>query len=225
MGFGFISFEIHLREQYLEHMESHFMNELELIKTDYSEFIKSGKDKVGMSDEAYSFYEDTFADDIFMIQEVYRKNFRDSQIIQLYSFLEGHLLNGCNRYASLKLTKYKVSDLSGQNDIDRIKKYLNKTVNINTGDLNPEWIFIDNLREVRNQVVHHNGIIKNNDTKKHLDKKFNKIKAFSVGNFSLKPYGSSEDRFQMIFDNHKFMHIILKNIESLLEKIAAHKME
>lgn len=227
MGFSFIAFEIHLREQYLNHMESHFEKELEVIGKDYEVFMWSIKDKEDsdMSEEALSHYKDSFIDDVFLIQKVYRKNFRESQIIQLYSFLEDLLMKGCNMYASIKKTSYKVTDLNGQNDIDRIKKYLNKTVGINIGDLNPEWIFIDNLRVVRNQVVHHNGIIKNNDIAKSTDKKFNKVKAFSVDNFSLETYLSSSARFQIVFDKPKFMQTILKNIESLITKIAVYEVD
>lgn len=229
MGFSFIAFEIHLREQYINHMESHFEKELEIIEKDYDAFMKSISDTDGsdLSDEAKSHYEDTFIDDFFLIKKVYRKTFRDSQIIQLYSFLEDHLINGCNMYASIKDTDYdyKITDLNGQNDIDRIKKYLNKTVGINTGDLNPEWTFLDNLRVVRNQVVHHNGIIKNNDTVKHTDKKYNKIESFSTGKFSLEPYVSSLNRFQIVFDKPEFIQDILKNIESFITKIAAYEVD
>lgn len=227
MGYGFIQFEIHLREQYVNHMETHFEQELKIIETNYDEFMASieDDDSDDLSDEAKSHYEDSFIDDFYMIKKVYRKTFRDSQVIQLYSFLEDLLMKGCSRYASVKKTPYKVTDLNGQNDIDRIKKYLTKSVGIDFGTLTSDWSFLDNLRAVRNQVVHHNGIIKNNDVEKGNDKKFNKIEKFSKDNFTLEPYVSSSDRFQIIFDNPKFITSILKHIESLIQNIAQYEVD
>jgi hypothetical protein len=208
-------------------METHFEQELKVIESNYDEFMSSLKnaDSDELSDEAKSHYEDSFIDDFFMIKKVYRKTFRDSQIIQLYSFLEDLLMKGCSRYASIKKTPYKVTDLSGQNDIDRIKKYLTKSVGVDFSKLTADWSFLDNLRVVRNQVVHHNGIIRNNDVVKGTDKKFNKIKSFSKDRFTLEPYVSSSDRFQIVFDNPNFITSILKHIESLIQKIAQYEID
>ncbi|WP_458627114.1 DUF6617 family protein [Winogradskyella sp. PC D3.3] len=158
------------------------------------------------------------------LQGVYIKNYRNAQIIQLYSFFEDILKRGCDRYASYKKTDYKVEDLKGNNDIDKVKKFLKQSAKVDFSVLNPEWSFIDNFRQVRNLVVHHKGIIKNNDTANNSDRKFNNIKNFSNGRFTLKPYVSSDNRFEIVFDNPEFFKEIIKNIENLLDKIGSKEM-
>ena len=78
---------------------------------------------------------------------------------------------------------------------------------------------MDDFRQVRNLIVHHKGLIKNNDTVNNSDKKFNSIKNFSKGRFMLKNYASSDYKFEIVFDNPSFFKEVIRNIESLLEKI------
>lgn len=72
--------------------------------------------------------------------------------------------------------------------------------------------------------MHHKGIIKNNDTVNNSDRKFNKIKSFSKGRFTLNEYASSKNRFEIVFDNPQFFKEIINNIESLLDKIGSEEM-
>jgi len=222
MGFGFIHFEFHLIEDYMNHMETHFESELKNIEIEYDKFHNSTEEsKSDYSEEYLNHIQDSFIDNIFMFNDVYIKNYRNAQIIQLYSFLEDILKRGCDRFASYKKTDYKVDDLKGNNDIDKIKKFLKQSAKVDFSLLNPEWKFIDNVRQVRNLVVHHKGIIKNNDIVKNSDRKFNNIKSFSKGHFTLKQYVSSENRFEIVFDNPTFFKEIVRNIEKLLEKIGS----
>ncbi|MAO07561.1 MAG: hypothetical protein CL596_02480 [Alteromonas sp.] len=219
MGLGFIQFEFHLIEDYMNHMETHFERELKSIESEYEKFHKSKEDKSEYSEEYLNHVQDSFIDDIFMFNDVYIKNYRNAQIIQLYSFLEDVLKRGCDRFAHYKKTDYKVDDLKGNNDIDKIKKFLKQSAKVDFSLLNPEWKFMDDFRQVRNLIVHHKGLIKNNDTVNNSDKKFNSIKNFSKGRFMLKNYASSDYKFEIVFDNPSFFKEVIRNIESLLEKI------
>ncbi len=222
MGFGFINFEFHLIEDYMNHMETHFESELKNIEIEYDKFHTSKEySKSAYSEEYLNHIQDSFIDNTFMFNDVYIKNYRNAQIIQLYSFLEDILKTGCDRFARYKKTEYKVEDLKGNNDIDKIKTFLKKSAKINFSLLNPEWKFFDNVRQVRNLVVHHKGIIKNNDIVNNNDRRFNNIKSFSKNNFALKKLKYSETRFEIAFDNPTFFKEILVNIEKLLEKIGS----
>jgi len=225
MGFGFIHFEFHLIEDYMNHMETHFERELKNIEVEYDNFQNSKEvDKSEYSEEYLDHIQDSFIDNVFMFNDVYIKNYRNAQIIQLYSFFEDILKRGCDRFASYKQTDYRVDDLKGNNDIDKVKKFLNQSAKVDFSILNPEWSFIDNFRQVRNLIVHHKGIIKNNDTINNSDRKFNNIKSFSKGRFTLNEYASSKNRFEIVFDNPQFFKEIINNIESLLDKIGSKEM-
>jgi hypothetical protein len=228
LGYSFMALEIHLRELYLKHMEAHFEEELKFIDKEYNNFklkLENNNIETDWSEEAISFFEDSFYDDLFMIRDNFRKQFRDSQIIQLYSFIEGQLMKGCNRYASLNSTANKVSDLNGYNDIDRIKKYFKETIGISTSAFSEEWSFLDKLRLVRNQIVHHSGIIDNADPEYNKDKKFNKIKAFSANNFTLKLTVTNSNEYEIILDKKDFIPLIIKNTTSLFKKIAEYEAD
>lgn len=225
MGFNFIDFEFHLIEEYINHMESHFELELNTIEREFNEFKDSleKEESTDYSDEYLNHIEDSFIDNAFMFRDVYTKNFRNAQIIQLYSFLEITLKRGCDRFSLFKKTEYKVDDLKGNNDIDKIKKFLKQSVKVDFSKLNPEWQFIDNFRQVRNLVVHHKSIIKNRDVENNKDKNFNNILNFSKGRFQLKQYTSLSNKHEIIFDNPIFLNEIILNIKNLIQKISLNE--
>lgn len=222
MGLSFIQFEFHLIDEYLNHMESHFKTEIENLDKEFDDYYKTiEKGETHYSEEYKDHIEGSLQDQAFMISDVYIKNYRNAQIIQLYSFMEDILKKGCSRYANFKQTDYKVDDLKGNNDIDKIKIFLIKSAKVDFSKLNPEWMFIDNVRQVRNIIVHNNGIIKNNDPKGAGDKRFKNVLKFSKGRFELKPYLSSESKFKIVFDEPKFFKEIMENFEKLLNKIGS----
>lgn len=112
-----------------------------------------------------------------------------------------------------------LGDLKGNNDIDKIKSFLKQSAKVDFSVLNPEWSFTDNFRQVRYLVVHHKGLIKNNNTVNNSDKKFNNIKSFSKGMFTVNQYVSSQNRFKIVLDNPKFSKEIVNKIENLLDKM------
>ncbi|WP_431136827.1 hypothetical protein [Psychroserpens mesophilus] len=223
MGFEYVHFEFDLVQDYIRHMETYFETEINSIDQAYDEFLNSlGKEKKVNSEEDYisrNAHSESFVDAFFMFETVYKKNFRNSQIIQLYSFVEDALRGGCDRFADYKNTDYYVSDLKGYNDIDKIKTFLKKSVKLDFSLLNPEWRFLDDLRQVRNLVVHHGNIIQNGDTKNNKDKRFNNIKKFSEKKFTLEKSKYSESTYEIIFDNPLFFNEICRNLENLISKI------
>ena len=60
MGLGFIQFEFHLIEDYMNHMETHFERELKSIESEYEKFHKSKEDKSEYSEEYLNHVQDSF---------------------------------------------------------------------------------------------------------------------------------------------------------------------
>lgn len=228
MGFENVYFEFNLIQDYFNHMEKHFEAELKNIDQAYEDFLNEPKEsKTINTEEDYlrlHFLKESFVDNFFMFETVYKKNFRNAQIIQLYSFVEHVLKEGCDRFADYKETNFCVDDLKGVNDIDKIKTFLKKSVKLDFSLLNPEWKFLDDFRQVRNIVVHHKNIIRNGDVRNNTDKRFNNIVSFSKGHFSIKPYSLSDNWFEIVFDEPQFFIKIIDNIESLLTKIGKQEM-
>lgn len=137
------------------------------------------------------------------------QRFRKSIIIQLYSLVETELKSFCDAHASINLKEYKVSDLKGHNDLDKIKKYLTNSAGIKVGDYKL-WPFINDLRKLRNSIVHHDGLININDSD------FNCIKKFSNGNFSVK--GHSTD-YIIRLKQPEFMKLCIDNVGEFLVAI------
>jgi hypothetical protein len=52
--------------------------------------------------------------------------------------------------------------LKGSSEIDKCKLYLKKACKIDFKNLNPEWSFIENVRKIRNLIVHQKGQITGN---------------------------------------------------------------
>lgn len=102
-------------------------------------------------------------EDHVSLSNLYTHNFRASFYIQIISFIEYELRNICEYHHVIKKTDFGIEDLKGSNDIDKAKIYLSKSANIKFKNLNPEWQFIQEAKEIRNLLVHHQSrvIIKN----------------------------------------------------------------
>lgn len=108
------------------------------------------------------------------LSKLYTHNFRASFFIQLISFIEYELRSICEYHHSVEKTDFGIQDLKGNNDMDKAKIYLSKSAKIDFNKLNPEWQFIQEAKEIRNILVHHQSrIILNNKTNIRLKKIFN----------------------------------------------------
>lgn len=141
-------------------------------------------------------------------------SFRSGFVIQIFSFLEFELRSICEYHASKISSNFSVTDLRGTSDIDKAKLYLNKSTAVDLNDLNPEWLFIDNMRTIRNRFVHHQGLIPAH----HND--FNKINNFARGNnILLRKVDRDEDVYQLVIASKYFLLQGLDIIESFINKL------
>lgn len=137
------------------------------------------------------------------------QRFRFSVIIQLYAFLETELNYYCEIHYLENDKEFRVNQLKGNSDLDKIKTYLIKSAKIDISE-SQYWVFIDNFRKLRNCIVHSNGIIlKNNGN-------FNSIREFSKEKFDIEEY---EENYVVRITEAKFIDLCFKNIESFLTAI------
>lgn len=95
------------------------------------------------------------------VYEIFPSFYRQSTFIGLYSFFETRLYSLCDNLQRIKEYKLKLTDLNGNNYIEKSKKYLKLVVSLelNNEDLNILWTQIKDYQKIRNCLVHNNGYV------------------------------------------------------------------
>lgn len=216
---------------YFEYIESHFEQDLNTINEEFRKLIKERNqiEHNNELDDLSAEYIETQIDELnyqsTSLNDNFIKNYRNSIVYQLFSFLELELKYFCNRYRNEFL--FEIEDLKGSAIMDNFSLYLKRTKIRDIGNLNPEWEYIDNFRILRNCFIHQDGVIKSS-----VGKNFKKIQSFSKDNFTLKNIGKvkeydTENRlieiddeiFYIILSNKEFIQKTIEKIESFLDKL------
>ena len=92
-------------------------------------------------------------------------------ILLVYTLLEHHLLGYCEYVKNDKALPLKVTDLRSNDTLSRAKTYLSALAKFDV-EAYPEWVQLDEFRQVRNFIAHEYGDLQQLDEGKH-----NKIKA------------------------------------------------
>lgn len=122
------------------------------------------------------------------ISQIFPNFFRLSTFIGLYSHLENKMTRLCKRIHERKKFRLRVSDLSGENIIEKSRRYLNLVVGINFDDLNSEWVKITDYQKIRNCFVHNgSNILTDKNVELEKQKLYLTIKKYPLLN--LTPYG------------------------------------
>ena len=88
---------------------------------------------------------------------------RYSAIVQSFSMLEFYMKWLCDRISIIKDSKFKSSDLKGNSDLEKGKLYIFRLYQIDLKSFEPEWNFINDMRIIRNQIIHKNGEFNSNE--------------------------------------------------------------
>lgn len=192
---------------YISLVEKGFDAQIKVLALKYDEHYKALND-----DNKFNLLLHSTSSQLMEIEQEFIQRFRKSIVIQIFSFLESELKSICNSHAESTKSIYIVNDLKGYSDLDKIKKYLNNSMDIDLVKFD-QWKFINNLRMVRNKIVHENSTIKitNGD--------YASIKAFSKNYFSLKSHNPNSEFYTIIFDNHNFLEDCLSMVESLIQDV------
>lgn len=218
-------------KDYIKLVESHFQNDKEKINETYD------KENINRNELIVTTKEHPL--DIFIEDMLNQYNFifyyRRSVIIQLYSFLETELKEFCfiiERYA-INISKYQKED--HKSEIVSCVNYINCWKKIDLAKINSQWNFLEQLRFLRNAIIHNNSIIHNFDiVSKSKTKKtaFDNIRDLSVSNFSLTPYNyplnetekesirasnGQKDYFEIVLTERVFLDTCLIQIQDFLK--------
>lgn len=155
------------------------------------------------------------------IARIFPHNFRASFLIQIISFIEHELKEICEQYEFSNKTKYSVNDLNGNNDIEKAKKYLTKSCNVNFEKLNPEWQFILMVKRIRNKLVHHQGFVKKVEKDWELFNEFNRKKEF----LEFVPKGEFVESPRIIIRSRLLIDELLKNTKRFFKKLLESELK
>lgn len=170
------------------------------------EQVKSNPDN---TQEIYEWYEDQH----YQYNEFYPATFNNSTLLSLYSFFEFNLKHLCITLHRHKQYSIKLDDLSGQNYIEKSKKYLTLVANIDLTDLDSTWQEITKFQQIRNCIVHNNSnIIKQKEQPLKNQPLYQTIK----NNTNLK---LNEDKGTFIISDDQFLLDVTDTIEMYLVTI------
>jgi hypothetical protein len=140
-------------------------------------------------------------DEYSKLHSIFPHFFRLSTFIGLFSYFENQLVKMCQRIHERKKYKIKLSDLNGDNTVEKTYRYLKLVVGIEMDDLNTHWEKIKDLQKIRNRFVHNNSNIITEPEKKVAEQKlYSVIKKFPLLNVT--DYGImfiSDDIFLLDF--------------------------
>ncbi len=140
------------------------------------EFLKGLKNEIqkNQDDPFLGQLEDYLYDTHQILAKEYPNILRKSIIITCYSYLEKELFIICEIQKNAKSLPLDVKDLKG-NGIEQAKKYLNKVAGIDFSD-NKTWEEIQNIRKIRNLIVHKDGILDDKDKiREYIEKRPSEI--------------------------------------------------
>lgn len=138
--------------------------------------------------------------------------FNSSSLLLVFTFLEDTSRELGKVAKKLAGTRLGINDIYEQNDVKKVKIYLEKHIGINFSEVNESWCKIDHYIQVRNCIIHRNSKINedgSNSTsklKEYLEKE-HRIE-FQEGVFSIKDPKYVEDFLDISF---KYLsHIVLE---------------
>lgn len=208
----YIELSLNTFKNYISLIEDTFENKIKDSRVWAEGALKKINENNETSDKDYeSHLSDSVIEQVYQLEVEFINRFRSSIIIQLYSFLEVELKSYCEKHSKENLKEYSINDLKGSNEIDKIKKYLKQSANIDLSKV-PGWDFINNLRTIRNKIVHNESLVK-----LFNHNEFKAINYFAQNNFTLKPYSDEEEK--IVLDKKEFIGLCLKQVETFLVAI------
>lgn len=155
-------------------------------------------------------------DDSFSKQEIgeFTNLLFSSFVVSLYSYLETRLVKEC-RQSQQDDPNIKLSfdDINGRKIIKKAETYLVKVLDTSFPfDIDPNWKEIENYNQIRNCIVHNEGIVsdKNKELKKYIEKRDDASLEKAFGN-------------DYLILSKNFCEKMLSDVEAFLTSLLYHR--
>ncbi|GFZ81088.1 hypothetical protein GCM10011531_09070 [Aquaticitalea lipolytica] len=211
----FLDLELQTFRNYAKFVEDHFDNSLTYHEKEYTEIMsKIEAEPKKYADDYLNHLQDALVEKVIEIDKDFVQSFRASMITQLFSFVERTIQDVCNSYCLMHKKEFGLNDLRGNSEFEKAKLFLIKAAKVDIKELEPHWSYINNLRRVRNCIVHNNCIVFSDEIRK-----YSTLKSFSKGKYKLLKKDRNIVYYHLVFDDKKFMDEIIENILGLFEKL------
>ncbi|MFB6307596.1 MAG: hypothetical protein ABEH43_11550 [Flavobacteriales bacterium] len=111
-------------------------------------------------------YQDWLEEEVQNYNSFFPYTFRNSVLITSFSFFDKKLKEMCVYMQDMGKKKIKLDEIKGKNSLDRYRKYLIKVCDVRVDKIDDNWSRIINYWNMRNIIIHNNGIVdKKNDKK------------------------------------------------------------
>jgi len=194
-------------KNYLKLIEDNFNEQKKVLTDKYNGYKNSSENHDHFLSPLHMTY-----DQLHELEEEFVQRFRQSFIIQLFSYVESDLKSTCTSHSSATESTYSITDLKGNNDLDKIKRYMSKSMNIEIAKF-PLWLFINSLRILRNKIVHENAMIQTQDSD------FKNLSAFAKNKFKLQSHSPEPTFYHIKLYNRSFLDECIENIEKFMREI------
>ena len=200
-------------EKYIDEVSNDLSAKQRKVDKDYEVAVS----QVESEDSAHvhSFFED----DIHKYHKILPIYTFNPTILMLYGFFENWLKKLCDYHHRRKFSEIKVSDLAGNNYIEKSRKYLNLVADIDLSGVEKEWQQIIFIQKIRNCIAHNNSnLLTNKNVEIEKQELFKFVK--SDNRFNL----DEEQGYFFIQDKDflkeviKLFKLYLSNITSQLSK-------
>lgn len=119
-------------------------------------------------------------------QENFERHFKqfkiESTFLSSYSLFEHYFKSFTELFKDYFDVRLNIDDLSGNNYINKSKRYLEKVCLIDLTSSNDTWNKITSYQKIRNRIVHHNGYFLSND--KNIVDQIAQIEGIEVNRFN-----------------------------------------
>lgn len=161
-----IKFELDNLTTFIDEISEYLVNKQSQIEDGYDSALKEYKE----NDEENNFDPfQFFEDDFYKYNEVFPKNYYNPILLSIYGLFENWLKKLCDLDNKRGFSNIKVSDLAGENYIEKSRKYLNVVAGIHLEEADKNWQRIKQIQKVRNAIAHNDSNIKT-DKNKDIDK-------------------------------------------------------
>jgi len=193
-------------EKYIKFTENYLDTQAENFQQKHLESIKDENEDWKVSEE--------YAKRMMEIDGEFAQRFRESIIVQLYSFFEMTIVHSCEMYYSNKEIDNEAEETPEKAGLDYAKAFLKNKAGIELRLIHQELDFFCKLRTLRNRLVHHQTTFFTDD-----EKKINDIRALSKNRFQLTMKHGIAPNYFLYFDKPNFSFEIIEKIKSLYEKL------
>ena len=151
-NFGIFISKVHMVHSKVSGAIKRFTNCLELLEKDDKSGPEIKKDLRTVKIE-----ESLIQSLVNLGENLKNQAFFNSLLISAYSFLEFSLVEYCKLLNDYLIVEKQFDETKGIG-ILKCRRFLNRELNLNT-HVFPEWKFLDDMRELRNLIIHNNSNI------------------------------------------------------------------